>query len=196
MKKLIGILFLFGAMGLKAQYVRPSDANNGAPTGPSSQTPPKGMDDNFSVGGSFALQFGSTTFIELEPLLNYHVGKSFIAGIGPIYQYLNVQDPYYGNYIASTYGARVAALYFLPEDLSRVFIMGEYDIINVPEPSLTSYRIDRGYLGLPMLGIGYKEPVSDKVFFCIYGLWNFNNSIYNPFANPIINVGFDIGLWR
>ncbi len=182
----------------KAQYVRPGDNTAPPPPpGPQTQAPPPGFADNLSIGGSFALQFGTYTFIELEPLLNYHIGKSFIVGVGPIYQYVSVSDYGYGyNYTSSSYGARAAAMFFLPDELSRVFIMGEYDIINVPEASFYTYQINRGYLSLPMLGLGYKEPVSDKVFFCIYGLWNFNNSYYSPFTNPIINVGLDVGLWR
>ena len=179
---------------MQAQYVRPSDETS--QTLPN-QLPTNGIADKLSVGGSFALQFGYTTIVELEPLINYHFNESFMIGIGPVYQYLNVQDQVYGYaYTASTYGGRIVALFFLPDELSRLFIMGEYDVLNVPELSFYSYQIDRGYLSLPMLGIGYKEVVSDKVFFSIYGLWNFNNSPYNPFTNPIINFGIDIGLWH
>ncbi len=198
MKKIIVIVFLALSSSLflpqfcGAQYVRPDMDSSSA----GKPLPPKTFEDNLSLGGSFGLQFGDITFIELEPLLNYHVGEKFMVGIGPIYQYLKVEDPYFGNYTSSTYGARIAAMYFLPEELSKIFIMGEYDVLNVPEPSLYSYQIERGYLTFPLLGIGYKEEVTDRTFFYVYGLWNFNNSIYNPFSNPIINVGVDVGLGR
>jgi hypothetical protein len=199
MKKLMVIVFFTLSSSLFtlcwAQYVRPGDENLGTPTGAPVNMPPKTFEDNLSIGGSFSLQFGSITFVELEPLISYHVGNSFMVGIGPVYQYVN-ENFGYGAYSSSSYGARVAALFFLPDELSRVFIMGEYDVINVPEQNQYNYQIDRGYLTLPLVGVGYKEKVSDKVFFCIYGLWNFNNSPYNPFSNPIINAGFDIGLWH
>jgi len=200
MKKLIVIALVTLSSSIftlcKAQYVRPGDETTPVnPTGTPGQLPPKTFGDNLSIGGSFALQFGDITFIELEPLLSYHFNSSFMAGIGPVYQYVN-ENYGYGSYSSSTYGARVAAMFFLPEDLSRVFIMGEWDVLNVPEQSLYTYQVERGYLTLPLVGIGYKEQVSDKVFFSIYGLWNFNNSMYNPFSNPIINAGFDIGLWQ
>lgn len=196
MKKIIGILFLCAAINMQAQYVRPENETTPSPSAPANQLPP-GFADNLSLGGSFALQFGQYTFVELEPLLSYHFNQSFMVGIGPIYQYENVNDLVYGysyTYTSSIYGGRIAALYFLPEELSKVFIMGEYDVINVPEPGQYTYQVGRGYITLPMLGIGYKEAISDKAFFCVYGLWNFNNSPYSPFANPIINFGLDIGL--
>lgn len=199
MKKIIvTYLFLLSSACLNfcfGQYVRPGDSQS--PYTQPTQLPKSSFADNLSVGGSFGLQFGDITFIELEPLLSYHFNQSFMVGIGPIYQYENVQYQVYGlAYTSSLYGARITALYFLPEDLSRIFIMGEFDELNLPEVGQFTYQLSRGYLSLPMLGIGYKEAVSDKAFFCIYGLWNFNNSYYNPFTNPLINVGFDISLGR
>ncbi len=192
MKKLIGIFFLFAVLNIQAQYVRPE----AGPSDKGKNPQPNSFGQNFSIGGSFGLQFGTYTYIDLEPLLNYHFNKSFMIGVGPIYQFLSVQDQGYGNYTSSTYGARFVALYFLPQDLQRFFIMGEFDALNVPEPSLYTYQILRGTITLPMIGIGYKEPISDKFFFFISGLWNFNNSPYNPYSNPVINAGFDIGLWH
>lgn len=198
MKKLTILLFFFIALNAQAQYTRPSDSSSYVP--PSNYTPPlpkPTFADRLSIGGSFGLQFGDITFIALEPLVNYHFNSSFMIGIGPIYQYENVNPQAYGfAFTSSIYGGRITALYFLPDELSRVFLMGDYDLLNVPEVNYYSYELLRGYLSLPMLGIGYKEQVSDKVFFCIYGLWNFNNSPYSPFANPIINAGFDVGLWH
>ncbi len=196
MKKLIGVLFLFITITLPAQYVRPSEQGSTVSPDHTAPVPQKSIWDNLSLGGSFGLQFGSITFVEVEPLLNYHFGESFMIGVGPIYQYVNAQAQVYGfEYTASTYGARVSALFFLPDELSKIFIMGEYDVLNVPE--LNSYNsIDRGNLTIPLAGIGYRDKLSDKFSFFIYGLWNFNNSIYNPYTNPTINAGFDVGLWH
>jgi len=197
MKKLIGVLFLCATINMQAQYVRPGDETSPTPPGNPTQLPSNGFADHLSLGGSFILQFGLYSIVEVEPLLSYHFNQSFMIGIGPVYQYESLASSIYGyGLTASAYGGRIAALYFLPDDLSKIFIMGEFDVLNVPEPSIYTYQVDRGYLSLPMLGIGYKEAVSDKVFFCIYGLWNFNNSLYNPFTNPVINFGVDVGLWH
>ena len=196
MKKLIGIFLVFITIHAQAQYVRPSDSSR------YDQHPAPQAKNNFashlSLGGSFGLQFGDVTFIELEPLLSYHFGQNFIIGLGPVYQYESADAQSYGgfSYTSSLYGGRIDALYFLPDELSRVFLMGECDVLNLPEANPFTLQLSRGILTLPMFGIGYKEPVSDKFFFCGYILWNFNNSPYNPYSNPIINVGIDVGIGR
>ncbi len=201
MKKIVVISFFALSTSFftlcQAQYVRPSD---GPPTTVGSTTNPAlqsgGFGDNLSIGGSFGLYIGNTTYVGLEPLLSYHFNKSLMFGVGPIYQYISEDFGPYGTYSSSTYGARATVMFFLPEDLSRVFLMGEYDLLNVPEENFNTGYIYRGTLAMPMLGLGYKDQVTDKLFFCVYGLWNFNTSYFNPFTNPIINAGFDLGLWK
>lgn len=188
-------------MHATAQYVRPDD--NRTPSPPSAngnaqqQPPPPSFWDKVSVGGSFQLQFGTYTYVGLEPLLNYHISNSFMIGIGPIYQYISINDPNYGTvYKSSIYGGRIAGMFFLPGELSRIFIMGEFDIINLPEiqQSVYGYYETRGNLEIPLLGLGYKEPVTEHLFFTIYALWDFSNSPYSPYSNPLINAGFDVGI--
>jgi hypothetical protein len=194
MKKLISTLvLLYITIHAEAQYVRPSDTSH------YSQAPAPMARNSFlnhlSIGGTFGLQFGQLTIVSLEPLLNYHFNESFMIGIGPVYQYENISAQVYGYaLVSSAYGGRFDALFFLPDEYSRVFIMGECDVLNLPEVNPFTGEVSRGTLTLPMLGIGYKEPITDKSFFFAYILWNFNNSINNPYSNPIINVGVDIGL--
>jgi len=197
MKKLTSILFLlYIAIHAQAQYVRPGDSTSHYTQSPS-QIASSGLLNHLSIGGSFGLQFGDITFVALEPLLSYHFNESFMIGIGPVYQYESADAQAYGySYTSSIYGGRIDALFFLPDELSRVFIMGECDVLNLPEFNAFTYQLSRGNLTLPMLGIGYKEPVTDKFFFCACILWNFNNSPDNPYTNPIINVGLDVGLGR
>lgn len=196
MKKLIGIfIFVYITIHAGAQYVRPNDSASHNLQAPA-QMPNNRFVNHLSIGGSFGLQFGDITFVELEPLLSYHFNQSLMIGVGPIYQYESADAQAYGgfSYTSSLYGGRLDVLFFLPDEYSRIFIMGECDVINLPEANPFTYQLSRGNLTLPMLGIGYKEPISDKSFFCAYILWDLSNSIYNPFANPIINVGLDVGL--
>jgi len=198
MKKLISILvLLYTTIQLQAQYVRQGDSASSRYAPAPSQMPSNNFLNHLSIGGSFGLQFGDITIVSLEPLLSYHFNESFMIGIGPVYQYENFGPQVYGyEATSSVYGGRFDALFFLPDEYSRIFIMGECDVLNSPEFNSFTYQFSRGNLTLPMLGIGYKEPVTDKFFFCAYILWNFNNSPDNPYSNPLINVGLDIGLGR
>jgi hypothetical protein len=196
MKKIIGFLLLCFTINAQAQYVRPMGENIPLRRDSLHKAMPNFW-DNVSVGGSFQLQFGTYTYVGLEPLINYHFNSSLMLGIGPIYQYISVNDQYYGHYSSSIYGARIAGMFFLPGEFSKFFIMGEFDVINLPEiqENIYGYYIEtRGNLGIPLLGIGYKEPITIKLFFTIYALWDFSNSEYSPYSNPLINAGFDLGI--
>lgn len=179
----------------EAQYVRPNENTPSTAPGNSANTAQNPENDNISIGGSFNLYFGNITYITLEPLLSYHFNKSLMIGGGPIYQYVSEDfNNGYGTVSSSSYGARGTLMFFLPEDLSRIFLMGEFDVLDVPEQNQNTGFLYRGTLTMPMLGLGYKDQVSDRLFFYLYGLWNFNTSYYNPFTNPIINAGFDVEL--
>ena len=203
MKKVIGLLFLFSSLGLSAQYVRPGGESNGTTPPPPPPGQPASFWNKISIGGGFGLQFGTYTYVGLSPLINYHLTDHFMIGAGPIYQYEHVDDPYFGTYSSSTYGGRIAGTAFLPGELSRVMIMAEYDIINIPVEELNSqgYVVEvRSNLGLPIVGIGYKEPVSNKLFFYIYIFRDLSNNPASPYYTgpgdlPFqVSAGFDVGL--
>jgi hypothetical protein len=43
-------------------------------------------------------------------------------------------------------------------------------------------------------GGGYRQAISDRLFFDAMMLWNFTPTLYTPYVNPIIRIGFNIGL--
>jgi len=148
---------------------------------------------NTSIGGSFGLQFGTVTFLGISPLLNYHFTSDFMIGVGPIYQYYRYNDFGY-DYSSSIYGARIAAVYYLPERLHNIFITAEYDAINVPYIDPFTFANSRTSIGIPLVGVGYRQPIGEKSYFMISGLWDLSNNPSSPYTNPIILTGFDFGL--
>lgn len=190
MKKsgVIIILVLLTLVRVNAQYVRGDSV-------PSTNHNQQAYDfwSHTSLGGNFGLQFGDYTIIALSPLINYHFNSSFVFGAGPIYQYTNIHDPYFGNYSGSIYGGRAVAIYYLPGRLSNIFLMGEYDIINFPYvDGLGNYT--RSTLGIPLLGGGYRQPLGGKTYFTLAGLWDLSGNPLSPYSNPLIIAGFDVGL--
>jgi hypothetical protein len=193
MKRIFLILLIFvSSVMAYGQYVRPgSDSIQSK----SNKEHPKSFWDDFSIGGGFGLQFGSITYIGLSPLLNYHINKSLSIGVGPIYQYLNINDPPYGAFITSDYGGRITAMYSLPGEFSKVFVMGEYDMLEVPDATYNS-RTD--LVTIPLAGLGYRQPMGRNAYFTIAVLWDFaysSSSYYiSPYTNPVFSAGIDIGL--
>lgn len=192
MKKaaIIVVLLTIVATGANAQYVRGDnkDSVTGQPKPPAK---PYNFWEHTSLGGNFGLQFGTITFVGISPLLNYHFTENVIVGAGPIYQYYRDNDY---NYSSSMYGGRVAAVAYLPGTLKNIFVMGEYDIINVPYYNYLTNADSRATVGIPMAGGGYRQPIGDRMYFTIAALWVLSNVTYSPYQNPVILAGLDIGL--
>ena len=196
MKRILTIIaFMAGTICLKAQYVRPAGDNSASSSTTPQQSQPYNFWSHVSIGGSLGLQFGNVTFVGISPLLNYHINDYVEIGAGPIYQYFSYNDPYYNySYSTSIYGGRITALCFLPGQLSHIFIMGEYDIINVPDYYSPIAAITRATIEIPLVGVGVRRPIGEHSYLIVSGLWDLSNSVLSPYQNPIITAGIDVGI--
>jgi len=143
--------------------------------------------DKFFVGGNLGLQFGTVTFIDISPLIGYRFTEKFSAGTGITYRYYSYNDKTY-NFSTSVYGGRVFGRYFILENL---FAHTEYESLSLERFDLRNKRIIVNSL---LAGGGYRQALGERSFIELLALWNFNESVYSPYTNPIIRVGFNIGL--
>lgn len=179
------------------QYVRPDNA----PPAPQQVVPaqqPHSFLDQTSVGGDLSLDFGTITYIVLAPLFSYHLENFAMIGIGPYYQYYSEQDPF-PNYSASIYGGRVVAMLFLPAPASKIYVQGEYDILDVPD-AYSPLNNARTSIGIPLVGMGYRQQAGNKIYTTFSILFDLSNSVLSPYyiaphtLSPIFTAGIDIGL--
>lgn len=189
------LAFHLAILSLCAQYVRPE---NQPAEQPAANAQPYNIWDHTSIGGNLSLQFGTVTYIVLAPLINFHLGNSIEIGAGPFYQYYSEQDPY-GYFSSSIYGGRAVGMYFLPAPLSKIFLQGEYDVLNVPD--FASYAPKaRATVGIPLVGAGFRQPVGAISYFTIAVLFDLSNSPLSPYYvapntyQPVILAGIDLGL--
>lgn len=144
-------------------------------------------------GGSIGAQFGDVTFIELAPIASYRVTEKFHAGLGFTYQYYKVNYNGVPDYSSSAYGGSVFARYFIWRDLfahaeyAPLYITNFYDY-SIPNPE---YR--NVWAQDVLIGGGYRQWVGQKAFMSLMLLFNINESIYSPYSNPIIRIGFGAG---
>ena len=197
MKKILTVVMLMVCVSyLKAQYVRPS-GDNSTPAAQPGQQPAQQPDfwSKVSIGGSFGLQFGDITYVALSPLINYRINDNLEIGIGPVYQYYKYTDSYYNyTYSTSIYGGRIVAMCFLPGELSHIFIIGEYDLLNVPDYYSPFVGVTRANIGIPLVGLGLRRPIGEHSYFILTGMWDLSNSALSPYVNPNISAGVDLGL--
>ncbi len=173
-----------------------------------------GQDDMPGRKGKFFLvpelwlSFGTTTHIEVAPLIGYHVNDRLSVGMGPHYIYQSVKaTAYYPNaYKTHVYGFKGFARFylvthaedFLPVKLfSDIFAHAEYEGMSLEKAYyLPPYYPEDGrfiYNAL-LVGGGFSQRVGiyNSISFMI--LWNLNDSVSSPLANPVFRVGFNMFL--
>ena len=152
--------------------------------------------DRLYFGGSLGLQFGTYTNISLLPIIGYRVTDRFSAGVGAVYHY--IKD---GPYSLSNYGGRAFAQVEVVdigdgallahgeiETLSR-----EYLYVNSTQ---TAFEKARKTLMLPLVGIGYRQRISEKASFDLLLLYNVSDDPVNPYNNPVIRAGINLPFRR
>lgn len=152
------------------------------------KNPPKdNFWDKFFIGGNMGLQFGTVTFADISPLVGYKFTEEISAGIGATYQYYHYKDRYY-DLETNVYGGRVFGRYNFTEYL---FGHVEYEYLNLEAFDFNRRRVDVGSL---MAGGGYLQRISDNAGIVAMVLFNFTESAYTPYSNPIFRVGIVVGL--
>jgi len=157
----------------------------------------------FFLTPEFWLSFGSTTYIEVAPLLGYHVMDRLVVGLGPHYIYQSVKaTPYHPNaYDTHVFGLKGFARFFLFTDVeqflpinlfSDLFIHLEYEGMSL-EKNIYYQAGDQGrfiYHSF-LVGGGFNQRIGmyNSVSFMV--LWDINESSYSPYSNPVFRLGFN-----
>jgi len=151
--------------------------------------------DRFYFGGNLGLQFGSSTYIDLSPLVGYKITEKLSAGVGATYIYYSIKETAYNyGYETSIYGGRVFGRYHFMENL---FAHVETEILNMEVPAIISgsnqYTLVRENITSVLAGGGYAQPIGERSALVMMLLWNFNEDQYSPYQNPIFRIGFNAG---
>lgn len=184
-------LFLLG-VHIYAQEYKPPSQNT--------------MSDRIFFGGGLGLQFGDVTLIDVSPMVGYRITEKFAAGVTLTYKYYKVKNyyPYYLNLPttdlkSNIYGGSLFGRYFLFENLfaqaEYEYLLYSYDVYERNSGG-TGYSKSNETIDLPsfFLGGGYRQPIGGRTFFTITLLYNFSESPYSPYSNPIIRAGISVGM--
>jgi hypothetical protein len=142
--------------------------------------------DNVFLGGNIGLQFGSLTYIEVAPTIGYNITDKLSSGFGVKYIYLKNKDY---NFETDIYGAKIFTRYFVTDN---VFAHTEYEYLSLETfDEIPTKRVGVGSL---FIGGGYMQRFRSNSGVFILALYNLTESYYTPYSNPIIRIGFVIGL--
>lgn len=152
-------------------------------------TPKEPFTSRLFFGGGLGLQFGSITLIEISPLVGYKVTPKFSIGVSPTYKYYKY-NAYYGNVETNVFGGSLFSRYSIFEN---IFAHVEYETLfyNIHEPS---YPTSRKQFNSFFVGGGYNQNIGGNSAMYILVLWNLNDTPDSPYMNPVIRVGFSVGL--
>jgi hypothetical protein len=142
--------------------------------------------DKLFTGGNIGAQFGNVTFLDISPLVGYKITDKIAAGIGATYQYYHYKDRYY-DLETNVYGGRVFGRYLFTDYL---FGHAEYEYLNLEAFDFKRRRVDVESI---LVGGGYIQKIGPRASIIAMILYNFTESAYTPYSNPIIRVGFNLG---
>jgi hypothetical protein len=151
------------------------------------------------------LSFGSRTYIDIAPMLGYHILDRLSVGLGPHYIYQSQKaNPNYpsSSYQTHSYGLKgftrfaliTNAEEWLPINLfSELFVHGEYEWLSLEEAYYLPPYTGEGsynYHGI-LLGGGFSQRMGryNTVSFTI--LWDINSTTISPYSNPVFRIGFN-----
>jgi hypothetical protein len=168
-------------------------AGQESPSGPPDRPP---IRERLFYGGSFGLQFGTITNIEVSPVIGFWVLPRIAVAAGPSFQWY--KNPYESTII---YGGRTFVNLYLIQDLNNIipvglnmgiFAHGEYEGLSIEKSILTGMPGDEGRLIYDafLIGPGISQMTGRRSSMNISVLWCFTNELYDLYSNPVIRFEF------
>lgn len=147
--------------------------------------------DRVYLGGNIGAQFGSVTFLDLSPNMGVYLTKNrrLSAGLGITYQYLNVNDGG-TKYDTHTFGGRLFGRYIIWKGITA---QAEFEMLSL-ECYRQYYGLQRKWIPGLLLGGGYTQSIGGRAGISFLVFYNFLQSECTPYRNPVMRLGFNIGI--
>lgn len=147
-------------------------------------------------GGSFGLQFGTITDIQVSPVIGFWFLPRLALAVGPDYRYYN--DKVSKTYI---YGAKAYMEFIVLRNINSVIPIGSNTniIFHLEDEALSlqsefwklpPYASERFYINTVLIGGGISQQLGRRSSINFLALWAVNESIYNVYGNPEIRIVF------
>lgn len=118
--------------------------------------------ERLRLGGSLGLAFGSYTNINVSPMAGLNLTDNLLVGAGPTYILTSYKSYIYGpsqRQTNSSFGGRVFVM-FTP--LPIITLQAEYEALNVKYYNSFEKRDNRKWLGSPLIGAAYTQPIGGR----------------------------------
>lgn len=144
------------------------------------------------VGGNVGFGFGTVDWVELAPLVGYHVSDRFSLGLSGLYRWRD-DGRYPGGLSTSDYGASVFGRYWFAP-----FAFGHLEVEYLSyEYVLPDFATERTDATSTFVGGGLAQPVGGNVALHLTVLYNLNydsNDRIAPYDSPwVYRAGVSVG---
>ena len=150
----------------------------------------------FLVGGFGGVAIGSATSVEVSPHVGIYPVKWLALGVGGSYIYLNYKLYTFGDRL----GAHIFGGRFFVEGYAwkSLVIHASYEYLTYEKmffDNLTNATYSKRVgTHAVLVGIGYKNQLTERVSIYSHVLFNLNNDEYSLYAIPIFRVGVNVDL--
>ncbi len=152
--------------------------------------------DRLFFGGSFGLQLGTITDIEVSPVAGFWVFPWLAVGAGPNYRFY--KDPLGRTHIL---GGRSYAQFVVIQDLNSIIPLGlNFGFFFHVEDELLSlesefwkdppYASSRFLVNTYLAGVGMSQPMGRRSSMNLMVLWALNESEFDIYGTPEIRISF------
>jgi hypothetical protein len=157
-------------------------------------TPP--LSERIFYGGSFSLQIGSITNIEVAPVIGLWVFPRLAVAAGPDYRFYKDWD---GK--THIFGGRSYVQFVIFRDLDKFIPMGtrvslflhcEDEMLSLESEywNNVTYNPKRFMINTVLAGGGISEQIGARSSVNIMVLWTFNDPGYPIYSSPVLRIGF------
>lgn len=143
--------------------------------------------DRLVFGGNLGASFGNITLVEVAPTIGYLITDNYLVGISG--RYIFYEDKrFFPVYRTNVYGGGIFNQYFI---LENVILHAEYEVLNL-DSRITGLRTN---ISSVFVGGGYRSSLGGSSYFSVILLYNINDSSESPYPNPLLRIGFGIGMY-
>jgi hypothetical protein len=154
------------------------------------------LKDRLFFGGSFGLQFGTITDIQLSPIIGLWVLPRLGIAAGPNFRFYK-----YHYDRTNIYGGRSYLQFIFLQDLNSIIPFGvhtslffhiEYEALSLQSSfwKMPPYTAERFMISTVLAGGGFSQQIGRRSSLNFMLLWALNDSGYGIYSNPEIRVGF------
>ena len=157
---------------------------------------PPPIRERLFFGGSFGLQFGTLTDIEVSPVAGFWLLPRLAIATGPNFRYYKFRDDE-----TNIYGGKGYLQFVIVQNISNIIPIGgnigiflhvENEFLSLESSfwKIPPYVSERFYINTVLAGPGISQQIGRRSSMNFAVLWALNDAKYSVYSNPEMRIMF------